>query len=116
MTEPEYELVPRGDAPNEAAMSLCISDDCMQPYISVGERVYVSVGTPPEEFGVGVFMYEGRVLCRQWCESYSGALMLLAANPARQSENVIIPPSRRDKLVCLGRVITDKPLPRPSYV
>lgn len=116
LTKSEYELVPRGDAPNDAAMSLCISDDCMQPYIGAGECVYVSVGSPPEEFGVGVFMYEGRVLCRQWCESYSGALMLLAANPARQSENVIIPPSKRDKLVCLGRIITDKPLPRPRYV
>lgn len=113
MRESEYELVPRGDAPDDAAMSLCVTDDCMSPYIPSGARVYVAVGAPPEEFGVGVFMYEGRVLCRQWCEDYSGALHLLAANPARSGENIIIPLSRRDKLVCLGRVITDKPLPRP---
>lgn len=109
----EYELVERADAPDEAALSLCVTDDCMSPHIPAGARVYVAVGAPPEEFGVGVFMYEGRVLCRQWCEDYLGAVHLLAANPARQGENIIVPAGKKDKLVCLGRVILDKPLPRP---
>jgi len=112
----EYELVDASAAPDGAQLALTLTDDCMSPYFPPGGRVYVRCGEPPEEFGAGVFMYRGRVLCRQWCEDYSGALHLLAANPARQSENLRIPAADRGELVCLGRVIYACTLPRPSYV
>lgn len=113
MPSVEYELVSRDNAPENAGFSMCVSDDCMAPYIGAGTRVYVCTGETPAEFGVGIFMYNGRVLCRQWCEDYTGALHLLCANPARQSENIAIPPQARGTLVCLGRVLLDAPLPRP---
>lgn len=113
MPSVEYELIPRDNAPENAGFSLCISDDCMAPYISAGARVYVCTGETPAEFDAGIFMYNGRVLCRQWCEDYTGTLHLLCANPARQGENISIPPQARDTLVCLGRVLPDAPLPRP---
>ena len=112
----EYELVDASAAPDGAQLALTLTDDCMSPYFPPGGRVYVRCSEPPEEFGAGVFMYRGRVLCRQWCEDYSGALHLLAANPARQSENLRIPAADRGELVCLGRVIYACTRPRPSYV
>lgn len=112
----EYELVDARGAPDGAQLALTLTDDSMAPYFPQGGRIYVQCGETPEEFGAGVFMYRGRVLCRQWCEDYSGALHLLAANPARQSGNLRIPAAERGALVCLGRVIYAGTLPRPIYV
>lgn len=111
----EYELISRDGAPKDAAMSMCVTDDCMAPYIAAGERVYICVNAAPAELEVGVFMYEGRVVCRQWCEDYSGALHLLAANPARRSESITVPADKRDRVVCLGRVLMRQKLPAPIY-
>lgn len=111
----EYELVEASGAPEGAQLALTLTDDCMSPYFPRGGRVYVRCSEMAEEFGAGVFMYRGRILCRQWCEDYSGALHLLAANPARQDENLRIPAAERGALVCLGRVIYPGTLPRPCY-
>ena len=111
----EYELIEASSAPDGAQLALTLTDDCMLPYFPQGGRVYVQCGEAPEEFGAGVFMYRGRVLCRQWCEDYSGTINLLAANPARQSENLRIPAAERAALVCLGRVIYAGTLPKPRY-
>lgn len=111
----EYELIDASTAPEGAQLALTLTDDCMLPYFPQGGRVYVRCSEMPEEFGAGVFMYRGRILCRQWCEDYSGALHLLAANPARQGESLRIPAAERGELVCLGRVIYATALPRPSY-
>ena len=111
----EYELIEASGAPEGAQLALTLTDDCMSPYFPRGGRVYVRCSEMPEEFGAGVFMYRGRIICRQWCEDYSGALHLLAANPARQDENLRIPAAERGALVCLGRVRYPVTLPRPCY-
>lgn len=113
MPTAEYELMPRENAPDNAGFSITVTDDCMAPHIPAGARVYVCTGETPAEFDVGIFMYGGRVLCRQWCEDYTGALHLLCANPDRQSDNLTLTRDARDKLICLGRVLLDTPLPRP---
>lgn len=106
MITPEYELISRDNAPQNASFSLCVSDDCMEPDIRAGERVFVCADAAPDEMGVGVFMYEGRVVCRKWCEDYSGAVHLLASNPARADANITVPKSKRGALTCLGKVLS----------
>lgn len=114
--EPGYALMERGrGVPKNASFALTLSDDCMEPIFKMGERIYVQAGAELSEFDAGVFLYEGKVCCRQWCEDYTGAVHLLCANPRRERENIIVEKSSLPGLSVLGKVITRKRLPRPFY-
>ena len=111
-----YYLARRGEAtPEEADLCVTICDDCMAPYVSEGDTVYVSCTEPVEELEVALFFFRGKVLCRQWCEDFSGTLHLLPANPAFRDRCIAIPKALRDRCLCLGSVLFDRKLPRPSY-
>ena len=110
-----FELLDRkSDMPEDADFCLTLSDDAMAPFFPAGSDVYVSASRAPEEFDAGIFFYGGNVLCRQWCEDFSGALHLLPANPAFRDKSIAIPKRLRDKCLCLGSVIAEKKLPRPK--
>lgn len=112
----EYELRQRtADMPEEADISLTVTDDCMEPYIPKGSAVYVQCSAAPGELEAGIFLADGKVVCRQWCEDYTGTLHLLAANPRRRGANMSFAKGERSKLVCLGRVLLDRELPMPLY-
>lgn len=111
----EFEFRPASDAPEGAVFSLCITDDCMSPYICPGQTVHIAAGEKLEDFETGIFYYKGKVLCRQCCEDITGTLHLLAADPARADANISIPPECRGECLCLGRVILDEALPPPAY-
>lgn len=112
----DYSLMDRsGDMPPDADYYITLSSDDMEPAFHAGDMVCVSCRDELRELDAGIFSYEGRILCRQWCEDYSGALHLLCANPDRQSENIRISREKRSDCICLGRVLTDRPLPRPIY-
>lgn len=116
-TAGEFELVPRtGDTPDGADFCLTVTENSMEPYIPQGSTVFVESGKAPDEFEAGVFSIEGRIVVRQWCEDYSGALNLLAANPARQGDNLRFEKDARPLPLCLGRVILKEKLPRPTYL
>ena len=110
-----FELLDRNSAmPEDADFCLTLSDDAMAPFFPAGADVYVSATRAPEEFEAGIFLCEGRVLCRQWCEDFSGTLHLLPANSALKKESIAVPKRLRDKCLCLGSVISGKKLPRPE--
>jgi phage repressor protein C with HTH and peptisase S24 domain len=111
----EYTLADCADAPDGASFCITVTDDCMEPIIRAGERVYAACDRTPAEFEVGIFLYEGKVVCRQWCEDYAGTIHLLSANPAREVCNISVPRERREHLACLGRVMLDIIPPRPFY-
>jgi len=113
---PDYQLIERSpDMPAGADFALSLSDDCMEPYFLKGEAVYVQAMAELDEFEAGVFMYEGRVICRQWCQDFRGDVYLLCANPRRESENIVVEKHRQGELRCLGKVLSDKKLPPPFY-
>ena len=103
-------------APEAASFSLCITEDCMGPYILPGQKVYVSSSQKLSEFEVGIFYLNGKVLCRQWCEDITGALHLLAADPKRADANITLPRQERGKCLCLGRVLLEKAPPPPLHL
>lgn len=112
----EIEFISRGaDTPKGADFAVVIRDGCMLPYISPGQRVYVSCKGELAPMEVGLFLYCGRVLCRQWCEDYAGSLLLLCANPALERENISVPAAERRSCLCLGRVLLNEKLPSPEY-
>lgn len=112
----DFELIDRGsDVPSAADFCFVISDDRMLPYIRPGDRVYVSCREALSDMDVGVFLYHGRILCRQVCEDYTGALHLLCADPRREAENISVPKSLRAECLCLGKVLLPQPLPSPLY-
>lgn len=102
--------------PEGADFCLIMDTDEMEPVITKGERVYISRRQSPEPMEVGVFYHKGRIYCRQYCEDYNGALILLCANPLRESENLILDKERRKDCVCLGKVLLKAKPPMPFYV
>ncbi len=111
-----YELLDRSSAmPEEADFCLTLSDDSMEPFFPCGSDVYVSASRSPAEFEAGIFFYNGKVLCRQWCEDLTGTLHLLPANPLFRDSCITVPKRLRDRCLCLGSVIFDGKLPRPMY-
>ena len=115
MTEDYILIDRRPPAPPEAELCLVADSDDMEPYIRPGDRVYVSCHGSLGEMEAGLFLVRGQVLCRQWCEDYSGTLHLLCANPRRQERNLSFPPERRGDCVYLGKLLLPGPLPRPVY-
>ena len=112
----DYENIPLpAGAPSEADFCLNIQGDSMEPYIHDGELVYVKRDAPLSEFEPGIFFVDGDVLCKQWCKDYTGALYLLSANPARQDANRVFARDSGQSVVCYGKVLLNKKLPRPAY-
>lgn len=111
-----YELSERThDTPKNAAFSVTLADNSMEPFFPAGSDIYISVSHTPAEFEAALFLFEGKILCRQWCEDFAGTLYLLPANPACQDLCVAIPARLRGKCLCLGSVISRRALPKPVY-
>ena len=112
----DYELMPRDlHTPAEADFCISIQGDSMAPYIPDGSLVYVKRDAPLQEFDAGVFFVDGDVLCKQWCVDYTGTLHLLSANPLREDANRSFPRDSGQTVICFGKVLLDRKLPRPVY-
>ncbi len=102
----ELVLKPRGeDVPPEADFSIVITDSAMEPLIPRGSRVYVSSRAALKELDTGLFLYEGRVRCRRWCEDYNGALILLGGDESRREDSIYLDREQRRRCLCLGKVL-----------
>ena len=113
----EYVLEPVTDrTPAHADFAVTISGDSMEPYIRDGDTVYVQRDATLNEFDVGVFYVDGDVLCKQFCVDDDRSLLLLSANPAREDANRRISPESGSRVVCYGKVLLDRRLPKPAYV
>ena len=113
----EYVLEPRmSDTPAAADFAVTIRGDSMEPYIRDGDTVYVQRDATLSEFDVGVFYVDGDVLCKQFCLDGSRDLLLLSANPAREDANRRVSADSGSRVVCYGKVLLDRKLPKPSYL
>ena len=112
----EFEFIEKADGvPEGTDYCLTLTDGAMEPFFRNGDKVYITQSTFPGEFQAGVFMVDGRVVCRQWCEDYSGALHLLCPDRKNAALNFTLSRSERGKCLCLGSVITREILPPPEY-
>ena len=112
----DYELVPvTNSVPARADFCIDISGDSMAPYIEDGQRVYVQRDATLEPFDVGVFFVDGDVLCKQYCVDSFGTLYLLSANKKREDANRVITRDSASTVVCFGKVILPRKLPKPIY-
>ena len=101
--------------PEGAELCLTVTNDDMAPYIRPGDRVYVSCRQELLDMDAGLFFIDGRILCRQYCEDYSGAVHLLCANPLREDRNISLSREEKGGLICLGKLLLGRPLPPPLY-
>ena len=114
--EQYYSLIAKTqDMPQDADFCFIMDNDCMEPVIKQGQRVYVSRRLSPAELEAALFFYKGRVYCRQFCEDYAGRLHLLCANPLRERENLCLDREEKAQCRCLGKVLLDTKLPMPLY-
>ena len=113
----DFELIAlRADMPEGTDFCLMLDNDLMEPLIAMGERVHVSRHITPGELEVGIFLYNGRIYCRQYCEDYIGNLHLLCANPRRESENLCLDRREKEKCLCLGKVLLKEKPGMPVYI
>lgn len=112
----DYEDIPLPpDAPKGADFCLTVSGDSMEPYIRDGEMIYVSEKAQVQDMDVGVFFYDGATYVKQYCKGYDDSVYLLSANPLREDANITIKKDSASSLVCFGKVLLPKKLPRPNY-
>lgn len=112
----DYRLIPRSDEmPEGTDFCLILDNELMAPLINKGEMIYISRSAAPEELEVGIFLYKGRIYCRQYCEDYAGNMHLLCANPACERENLCLSRAEKEKCLCLGKVLLEKKPTMPVY-
>ena len=111
----DYTLLPKtGDVPEEADFCILMGDDCMEPYIHPGDKVYIRCSSPlPMQ--MGVFRYNGKIYIRQFCEDYNGTLHLLCSNPQREECSLHLDRKSRKRCLCLGSVLCKDRLTMPIY-
>lgn len=109
----EYEIIPKdGSAPQEADFALVITGDELEPYLKRGETAYIERTSRLRDGEVGVFVYKGAPLCRQFCEDSLGNVYLFTLNRRRKKGDVTVPRGEKGDLFCFGRVLMeDVPLP-----
>lgn len=113
----DYELIAKDPkAPVSADFCITISGDSMEPYIRDGELVYVKRDAALQDFDVGVFYVDGDVFCKQYTIDPFRNLYLLSANPKREDANITISRDSGRNVVCFGKVLLPKRLPRPIYI
>lgn len=114
--EEDYTLLSADSGlPEGTDFCMVLDNDCMEPWFKMGQTLFISRRLAPEEMAAGLFLYRGRVLCRQWCEDLAGNLHLLCANPLRESENLTLDRREKSECFCLGTVLPGKALPAPVY-
>ena len=102
MTE-DFRLIKRDEGiPAEADYALVLGDSAMEPLLHRGQTVYVSCRAALREQDVGLFLVDGQVYCRRWCEDYSGALVLLGGD---EKDCVYLNREQRRRCLCLGKVL-----------
>ncbi len=112
----DYEMIPaEASAPAQADFCIDVSGDSMEPFIGDGERIYVKSGARLENYDVGVFFYDGDVFIKQLFRDAIGGIHLLSANSARVDANKYIAPDSGSSLVCFGKALLPRRLPRPAY-
>ena len=100
-------------APDGADLSVRIAGDELEPYIMRGGTAFAARTRSVADGEVGIFLVEGRMLCRQFCEDAAGNVYLFTVNRRRKKADVTVPAAKRDRIFCFGRVILPPiPLPR----
>ncbi len=105
MTEDVCLIRRENGMPSGADFSVVITEEAMEPLIPRGSRVYVSGSTPLKELDTGLFLYDGKVFCRRWCEDYNGALILLGGDEGRRKDCIYLSREQRKRCLCLGKVL-----------
>lgn len=98
-----------GDVPAHADFAVTIDGDSMEPYIMNGSTVYVN-RDPLQNADVGIFFFDGDMLCKQYYRDEWGNVWLLSLNRARADADKFIEEDSGLTLVCYGRVILPHPL------
>lgn len=98
-----------GDVPAHADYAVKIDGDSMEPYIMNGSIVYVN-RDPLQNADVGIFFFDGDMLCKQYYRDEWGNVSLLSLNRDRADADRFIEEDSGLTLVCYGRVILPHPL------
>lgn len=99
----DFRLIRKSESiPAEADYSLILSDSAMEPLLHQGQTVYVSCRAVMQERDVGLFLVDGQVYCRRWCEDYNGALILL---DGEDQDCLYLDREQRKRCLCLGKVL-----------
>lgn len=98
-----------GDVPAHADFAVKIDGDSMEPYIMDGSTVYVN-RDPLSNGDVGIFFFDGDMLCKQYYRDEWGNVTLLSLNRDRADADRFIEEDSDLTLVCYGRVILPHPI------
>ena len=99
----DFRLIRKNEStPAEADFSLILSDSAMEPLLHPGQTLYISCRAVMRERDVGLFLFDGQVYCRRWCEDYNGALVLM---DGEDLDCLYLDREQRKRCLCLGKVL-----------
>lgn len=89
-----------------------IPDDTMRPYLPKGAYAY-GENEPPADGDVGLFLLDGKLLCRQACQDYLGNIYLFTLDRSHSALDETVWHDSGRELLCIGRILlkTRPPLP-----
>lgn len=112
----DYEDIPiTPETPKNADFCLTVSGNSMEPALRDGQMIYISESEAVQPLEIGVFYYQGGTYVKQYGPEPDGSVTLLSVNPACEDYNVTLKPDEVAGLVCFGKVLGVKRLPRPKY-
>ena len=100
------------DAKQKGDFAIKINGDSMEPYLHDGQIAF-GVKQTPKVGEVGAFLLDGEFLCKQYVDDCFGNVYLLSLNRDREDCDVTVWRSANRSLICFGKILISKKLPRP---
>ena len=96
-----------------ADFAVAVTDDSLLPYFRRGDTVFFRRRVDLRDGDVGLFCLNGNIVIRQFCEDNYGTVYLFPLNRSRKALDTVHPKDEAKKLVCYGRLESERQFPLP---
>lgn len=100
-----FVLKSRDGVPVGADYSVKAFGAMAEPHIREGDTVYATATADLKNGDVGIFLYSGKMVVRQYCEDSFGNIYLFTLDRKMKENDITIPANAQKTTVCFGKVI-----------
>lgn len=93
--------------PDDVTFGFYVPDNSLRPALKKGQLVYCD-DQQLKSGDIGLFLYHGETMCRQYHKDMFGMTYLFALDRKRSREDIVLRSCEEKDLVCLGRVRAEK--------
>ena len=97
-----YTTISRDEAPQGADFAVRLKYRDLEPYFMKGSIVYCSKTEPVRDGDVGIFLLDGKLVFRQYCEDMRGTMYFFSVNRALKKLDTQVSGGH---VTCFGKVL-----------